>query len=278
MDEDFKEELQNVIEHLLSPDRLVVKESNEMAVYASQFYELILSYFEQFKSEDLPEAVSIFEAAIKSHMMSIVDECFSLYKENFTENSSVENIGECHEIFKEMALLKYQNAKKMGGQEYEVEYREILEKQIDELFEVINETHRKLQEGVEKERKELEEKNRELQEQMERERIANVERLRLEQERHNMQVEQYERLRREVEENHQIQRDLLKYRQEEVQTQTNIYDLLKTLAKYAAIVAVIGIAIIYLPEIAVFLSRIPRPLVLSILGNFISPLSQGLSQ
>ncbi|KAG5679472.1 hypothetical protein PVAND_009037 [Polypedilum vanderplanki] len=228
MELEFKEVLQNVIEYLLSPDRVVIKKVNGLVVNGTQFYDLIVNFFELFKSGILPETLSILEATIERHMMSIVNECYEAYKKSFEKNQDVENINDRYEDFKEIALLKYQDAKKMGGQECEIKYREILEKQIDEVFELIENNQRRLEAEKEVAKQEIEELQRLYEEQLQKERHANEERLRIEQEKDNMEQEQYERLRTAAELKYNQAKEYLKKQEEKLNEQQKLFKGLTT--------------------------------------------------
>ena len=137
MDDEFKDELIFLINHLLKPDRLTLKKFNGCNVKGHEFLEYINQYFLLFQSDELPQAQTIFDATVEKQMTMLVTACFDNYKETIYRNRDViksENqIPILHDACKNKALLTYNEAKKMGNASHEALYKQILESEIDKL-------------------------------------------------------------------------------------------------------------------------------------------------
>ena len=135
MDEDFLNELKLVIPSLLAPENLVVKKINGVEMNSNLLNEFIQSSFALFRSNQLPEAQSIFESTVDKYMMSIVAKCVEVYNSNALNSKSTiideASVGTVHEFAKSKAMLAYAEEKKMGNAEHVAKYRTILESQIE---------------------------------------------------------------------------------------------------------------------------------------------------
>ncbi|XP_070508821.1 atlastin-like [Chironomus tepperi] len=145
MDEDFKDELFNLIEHLLKPDRLVLKKINGNDLTGSEFLEYVLQYFKLFQSDKLPQAQSIYESTVEKQMNILVGICVDNYKETIYKNQDliidINEINKCflllpllHNMSKCQALLLFNESKKMGNSDHEIKFKDILNVQIDKIY------------------------------------------------------------------------------------------------------------------------------------------------
>lgn len=200
MEEEFKDEMSKLIEHLLSPDRLVMKKINGKELIGSEFYGFIDQYFQLFQSDQLPEAKSIYDTTIEKQLIIVVEKCFDKYKELLysvrNELSYKGQIPIVHEECRKDALLLFEYEKKMGSYKHHQKFKEILEEKIETLYNdwrnITDKNIKMLEEEKEKTRKAIEEKEKLLQEQIKSEREA---RERLE----KINAEQQERLKAELE-------------------------------------------------------------------------------
>ncbi|CAO1423679.1 unnamed protein product, partial [Diamesa hyperborea] len=135
MDEDFLNELKLVIPSLLAPENLVVKKINGVEMNSNLLNEFIQSSFALFRSNQLPEAQSIFESTVDKYMMTIVAKCVEVYNSNALNSKSTiideASVGTVHEFSKSKAMLAYAEEKKMGNDEHIAKYKTILESQIE---------------------------------------------------------------------------------------------------------------------------------------------------
>lgn len=137
MDEEFKEELQKIIEDLLTADNLVLKKINSKDLKGVEMKEYIDSYFKLFQSDDLPQAQSIYESTIDKQMSILIEKCIEHYKELIFKNSdlmSEDNLHIFHDMGKNKTVIMFKDEKKMGNIEHERKYKAELEAQMEKLY------------------------------------------------------------------------------------------------------------------------------------------------
>ncbi|XP_070509052.1 atlastin-like [Chironomus tepperi] len=137
MDEEFKEELQKVIEHLLLPNNVILKKINSKDLKGSEMKEYIDSYFQLFQSDTLPQAQSIYESTIEKQMSILLEKCIDHYKQTiFLSNDLLteENLHIVHEMSKNKTLIMFKEEKKMGNIEHERKFKVKLEEQMEKLY------------------------------------------------------------------------------------------------------------------------------------------------
>ncbi|XP_070497483.1 atlastin-like isoform X1 [Chironomus tepperi] len=180
MDDDFKSQLSALIEHLLNPDRLVLKKFNGCAIKGTDFCDVVEQYFKLFQSDKLPQAQTIFDATVEKQMALLVAECVEHYKESVVKNRDIikseKQIKMLHDLSRNKALLMYNDSRKMGNASHDAKYKKILETEVDKLYEEwgkqTEESMKLIAEEVEKTRLALEEKQKAEREQIESERKA----------------------------------------------------------------------------------------------------------
>lgn len=186
MDEDFRVELFNLIEHLLKPERLVIKKINENNLKGSEYLEFVLQYFKLFQSDKLPQAKSIYESTVEKQMTILVEHCVEIYKSTVSMNQDVvrneRHISLFHDVSNNKALQLYRDSKKMGNVDHVEKFKLLLEvkiseafkewkEELDRRFQLIeaekerirlenDEQHQLLLKKIENEKKEIEEKMR----------------------------------------------------------------------------------------------------------------------
>jgi len=174
MDEDFRKEITDLIEHLLNPKNIVLNKFNGYNISGREFLEYLKNYFHLFIADDLPHVQTIYESTIDQHMSKVERSCMENFKESvFKHLSSMENenqIKMLHEMSKNRALLMYSESKKMGNASHDAKYKKILTTEIDKLYEEYGqpteESMKKLAGEMEKTRQAVEEKQKAEQERM----------------------------------------------------------------------------------------------------------------
>jgi ABC-type antimicrobial peptide transport system ATPase subunit len=68
MDDDFKDELELLINALLSPDKLVVKQINGKSLKASEYLAYVEHFFKLFQTDSLPLTQTIYEATVEKQL------------------------------------------------------------------------------------------------------------------------------------------------------------------------------------------------------------------
>lgn len=180
MDPEFKEEMMNLIENLLSPKHLVIKKMNGIPLKCSEFKKYMMNYFTLFASDELPQTQSIYESTVENHMNLLVTSCLQSYKKTVYKNedliTSVNMIYVVHDISKKEALIDFNEARKMGNSEHEAKHKKVLCEKIEELYQLWSENSEKNIEKLEHEKMKLQiamtEQQRLEKEQLEAERKA----------------------------------------------------------------------------------------------------------
>lgn len=160
MDEEFKEELQIIIEKLLAPEKLILKKINSKDLRGFEVKEYIESYFKLFQSEKLPEAQSIYESTIDKQMGILIEKCMGAYKANVVKNQDLlqeSNINVFHEMSKSKTLLLFKDEKKMGNAEHEKKYKAKLEAEMEKTFKEWSDRSIKSLQQIKAEKKKTEE-------------------------------------------------------------------------------------------------------------------------
>jgi hypothetical protein len=180
MDEDFKDEIEKLIKHLLEPERLVFKKINGKDLKGIEFREYVDQYFKLFQSDELPQAQSIYESTVEKQMTMLVNQCLDNYKESIFKNQDLimlpEQIPVFHASSKNFALLAYKETKKMGNAKHHDKFQKVLEDMMEKAFEQWSDRSQKnlqqIAEEKEKTRLALEEKERIYKQQLEDEKKA----------------------------------------------------------------------------------------------------------
>ncbi|KAL7027682.1 hypothetical protein ACKWTF_005525 [Chironomus riparius] len=137
MDNEFKTELQSVIESLLLPDNLIIKKMNSNQISVKEMKQFILDYLKLFQTNQIPRASSIYELTVESFMHNLINKCLDDYKLTIYRNEDIiteERLSVIHEKCKERALAMYDDTKKMGNSGHAKTFRSKLEDEIEKFF------------------------------------------------------------------------------------------------------------------------------------------------
>ncbi|XP_070497343.1 uncharacterized protein [Chironomus tepperi] len=179
-DEDFTEELDKLVDHLLKPENLVIKKVNGSALNGDEFYEYLNGQLKVFEKDELLQSQSLLQSMTMKEMEILLSACIEHYKQVGNEHrQNIQN--ECeipliHEKSKEAAMTMYNEAQKMGSAGEHENYRKVLDRKIEEIFKDLMQQHekekRRLKEEKEKLEKEMEEKQRKELERIQKEKEA----------------------------------------------------------------------------------------------------------
>ncbi|XP_070497363.1 uncharacterized protein [Chironomus tepperi] len=180
IDEDFTEELDKLVDHLLKPENLAVKKVNGSGLNGDEFYEYVNSQLSVFEKDELLQSQSVLQSMTMKEMEILLSACIEHYKQVGNEHrKNIQN--ECeipliHEKSKESAMQMYNEAQKMGSAGEHENYRKVLDRKIEEIFKDLIQQHekekRRLKEEKEKLEKEMEEKQRKELERIQKEKEA----------------------------------------------------------------------------------------------------------
>lgn len=219
MDEDFLQEMKNLIENLFRSQNIILKKIEGVDIKGRELFEYIKSYINLFSTPgSIPKAKSLYELTVGKFLTQIVTKCYEIYEHHIRNPDDWKETDLIHNFAQSKALTAFIDAKKMGSTQDAEKYKEILEQKIQKRefewknlmkihFDQIEEEQRKAQEAAEeierirKQEEELENKRKaeELQRQIEereREIARQQEELRL----RNLQIEEELQRQREAEE------------------------------------------------------------------------------
>ncbi|KAL7041873.1 hypothetical protein ACKWTF_000935 [Chironomus riparius] len=138
MDEEFKEELEKIIELLLLPKNMVLKKVNGQELTGMELKDYIMQFFKIFQSDDIPETLTIYELTVESNMNSLIKKCIDDYKKTMYRNreliSNEESIQIMHKNCKDRALELFNKERKMGSIDHEEKFKAKLNSEIDSIF------------------------------------------------------------------------------------------------------------------------------------------------
>ena len=171
MDEEFKEELEKIIELLLLPKNMILKKVNGQELTGMEMKDYITQFFKIFQSGDVPETLTIYELTVESNMNNLIKKCIDDYKKTMYRNreliSNEESIHIMHKNCKERALELFNKERKMGTINHEEKFKAKLDSEIDSIFNFF-ESQNFLSQAVEEEAKRQQELlNREAQQRFE---------------------------------------------------------------------------------------------------------------
>ncbi|XP_070497773.1 atlastin-2-like [Chironomus tepperi] len=136
MDEEFHDEIRNIIEYILLPDNMIRKKMNSQELTSMEMKKFIFDYFKLYQSEDIPITPTIFEQTVKNKMEILIEECVEDYKlavyrnKDLVKDQTFETI---HKMCKARALKLYDDTKKLGFDKHIEFYRAELEQNIEKV-------------------------------------------------------------------------------------------------------------------------------------------------
>ena len=140
IDEDFVETMKELFPILLAPANLTVKTLNGMPLKAFELSVYIKQYVDLFKSENLPEAKSIYESTVDNQLQILISKSVELYLQLISGSQdkiiNKAEVDKVHKVGKLLALRYFNEQKKFGTPEeamiYQKELEEKLEKALDD--------------------------------------------------------------------------------------------------------------------------------------------------
>ena len=138
IDEEFLQTMEELFPIILSPSNLTLKTINGVPIKAFELSVYVKQYVDLFKSENMPEAKSIYESTLDKQFQILISKCveiylesISLYQEQIKNKSEVDKL---HEISKSVALKYFEDEKKFGSNEDSVSYRTELEENLEKAL------------------------------------------------------------------------------------------------------------------------------------------------
>lgn len=140
IDQDFVDNLRNVIVSLFAPNNLVKKKIFNKEVTASEFGEYATTFLRTYESEDLPRVDSIYASLSEKLMMKHVSELIKFYQEkmqqkvDFNRDNFEQALTDDHELVKSLTIIKFIETPQMGDEDMEEKHKAFLTEKIDEFY------------------------------------------------------------------------------------------------------------------------------------------------
>lgn len=139
---DFREQLQILVEHLLAPEKLVVKEINGSEVSCRELVEYFKAYMKIYQGEELPEPKSMLQATAEANNLAAVSSARNEYIKAMEEAVGgnrpyvhPDRLKSEHDKKKKKAMNEFRHARKMGGPEFSSSYEQKLIAELEEAYE-----------------------------------------------------------------------------------------------------------------------------------------------
>jgi len=139
---EFKKQLKVMVPRLLSPDGLVLKEVNGRRITGRELMEYFRVYINIFQGEDLPEPKSMLLATAEANNLAALAVAKAEYVRGMEElcggdtpYMSSAQLEEYHEAYRNRAVRKFKETRKMGGDDYSLTFVEKLDAEIWESYE-----------------------------------------------------------------------------------------------------------------------------------------------
>ncbi len=137
--EDFKEQLKLLVPEILHPEKLTLKGLYLKPMKSSDLYASIHSFINLFKSDKLPEPKSLYETIMIDQLKSLLEKCLRLYLDEINKTQSeIQNqagIELLDQTAKSKAIQYYSDEPKMGSEEIQNEYKNLLIAKINLEYE-----------------------------------------------------------------------------------------------------------------------------------------------
>lgn len=138
IDEEFVDTMKELFPIVLAPSNLTVKTINGVAVKAFELSVYVKQYVDLFKSENMPEAKSIYDSTLDKQFQILMSkavevylESISLYQEQIKNKTEVDQL---HDISKSVALKYFEEEKKFGKSEDALSYQKELNDKLEKAF------------------------------------------------------------------------------------------------------------------------------------------------
>lgn len=139
---DFKEQLRELVSSVLTPCNLKVKKINGCEISCKELLYHLEMYAKMFKNGGLPEHTSVFEAVVEANNSTAVDRALDNYRNNMEKVFNgerpyldPESLKEEHQRVQKSALEQFDELSKLGREARSAQHKDRLEKMISQQFE-----------------------------------------------------------------------------------------------------------------------------------------------
>lgn len=138
IEEEFVDTMKELFPILLAPENLTVKTINGMPVKAFELSIHIKDYVNLFKSENLPEAKTIYESTLDNQFQILISKAVevylqsvSLYQDHIRNKTEIDQL---HNVSKSLALKYFNEEKKFGKPEDGLVYDKELDAKLEKAL------------------------------------------------------------------------------------------------------------------------------------------------
>ncbi|XP_067130783.1 atlastin-1-like isoform X2 [Centruroides vittatus] len=139
--DDFKVQLNSFMSYLFSPENIECKQINGREITAKELIDYFKAYIKVYQNDDLPAPKTIFMATAEINNINAVHNAKKIYNDTMERICggiqpylNPRTLYLVHLEAKNKAIELFNNAYKMGGEEYSKSFRESLEKDIENLL------------------------------------------------------------------------------------------------------------------------------------------------
>lgn len=138
IDEEFIDAMKEMFPIFLAPSNLTVKTINNNPVKAFELAVFIKKYVELFKSENLPEAKSIYESTLDNQFQILMSKAVEVYLHMIQSHqpniTQFDQVAQLHNSSLNLALKYFDDERKFGNLEEGFLYRNELESKLEKAF------------------------------------------------------------------------------------------------------------------------------------------------
>lgn len=140
LNDEFVENLEQLIESIFLPENLIQKRMLNVEVTGEVFRDYIVTYFKAFQSDQLPEFQTLYQMTLYNQMATIIDELLIDYKNNLNQSLDMsadnfeESLEAIHGNAKSATVKKFTETPKMGDEQTELHFANVLKQKLDEMF------------------------------------------------------------------------------------------------------------------------------------------------
>lgn len=138
IDEEFVDAMKELLPLILTPEKLIKKSINGVAIKAFEISIYIKQYVDQFKSENLPEAKSIYESTVDNQFQILMSKSVEVYLKMVSDYQdrikNVSDVDKAHKVAKTLASRFFEDQKKFGNSEEGLIYQKELEEKLEMAF------------------------------------------------------------------------------------------------------------------------------------------------
>lgn len=127
INDNFKNKLKSVIENLLKPENLVVKQVNKKKITASELRGFMDIYFKEFNKKSEVDAQSIYEMTVAMQLSMLIEKLISEYETKLRSTHDLRN----HSSAKKAALNEFEASPKGGNKKQQMHFKSMLEEWIE---------------------------------------------------------------------------------------------------------------------------------------------------